>query len=533
MDENKKNGMEPEESFSGQQPQNPQQPGSSEAGGAAPGSGWVFSEQNQQASQPGNQGAASNSRPGPEQEAWRTGEYHGRFTQDHAQEHGQTGSNRPGYDSRYHYSTYQNPDPSNAAAGPQPQPDQGYQWNYEDYQEHQQPREPGKKKGKNKGLMVFGILLCVVLGLGVLSLAGYGVYAMVSQNTAQEQTTEGDTPVEEEPSADAHLTLNDKPASSGQQEAQLSTGELTIPERAKKVQPSVVGIVAYEQGSNVFTGSQNYGSGIIASADGYIITNAHVVEGASVLKVVLHDNTEYTATLVGMDTKTDLAVIKIEAEGLQAAEFGNSDQLEIGDQVIAIGNPGGLELAGSVTVGYVSALNRPINNGTVSAIQTDAAINPGNSGGALVNEYGQVVGINSAKIAETDYEGIGFAIPINEALPIIQELMQYGHVTGRAALGIQGYMINEAVAAMRRMPVGFGIEAVDPSSDLASKNVVAGDIITYINDKQVTSYDVLANELAEFKPGDTVKLTIYRSSSSGGAGRSFEVNVVLIESAGE
>ena len=123
--------------------------------------------------------------------------------------------------------------------------------------------------------------------------------------------------------------------------------------------------------------------------------------------------------------------------------------------------------------------------------------------------------------------------PINEALPIIQELMQYGHVTGRAALGIQGYMINEAVAAMRRMPVGFGIEAVDPSSDLASKNVVAGDIITYINDKQVTSYDVLANELAEFKPGDTVKLTIYRSSSSGGAGRSFEVNVVLIESAGE
>lgn len=534
MDENKKNGMEPEESFSGQQPQNPQQPGSSEAGGAAPGSGWVFSEQNQQASQPGNQEAQNNSRPGPEQEAWRTGEYHGRFTQDHAQEHGQTGSNRPGYDSRYHYSTYQNPDPSNSGAGPQPQPDQGYQWNYEDYQEHQQPREPGKKKGKNKGLMVFGILLCVVLGLGVLSLAGYGVYAMVSQNTAQEQTTEGDTPVEEEPSADAHLTLNDKPASSGQQEAQLSTGELTIPERAKKVQPSVVGIVAYEQGSNVFTGSQSYGSGIIASADGYIITNAHVVEGASVLKVVLHDNTEYTATLVGMDTKTDLAVIKIEAEGLQAAEFGNSDQLEIGDQVIAIGNPGGLELAGSVTVGYVSALNRPINNGTVSAIQTDAAINPGNSGGALVNSYGQVIGINSAKIAATDYEGIGFAISINDAQPIIDDLINYGYVKGRVRMGISVVTIDQLQAQMYGYQPGAGVAAVEQDSTAAAAGLVAGDIITAVDGQEIQSSDDLIELLEGYKPGDTVELTVFRKSlQSYGEDKVLTIKVELMEAGPE
>ena len=280
------------------------------------------------------------------------------------------------------------------------------------------------------------------------------------------------------------------------------------------------------------------GTGIIATEDGYIITNSHVIlDSKSVpVQVKTNDGTFHDAVVVGYDKTTDLAVLKIDGTGYTPAEFGNSDELVMGQAVLAIGNPGGTVLAGSTTGGMVSGLNRNINSGSpysTSYIQVDAAINPGNSGGALVNEYGQVVGINSAKIAETDYEGIGFAIPINEALPIIQELMQYGHVTGRAALGIQGYMINEAVAAMRRMPVGFGIEAVDPSSDLASKNVVAGDIITYINDKQVTSYDVLANELAEFKPGDTVKLTIYRSSSSGGAGRSFEVNVVLIESAGE
>ena len=295
-----------------------------------------------------------------------------------------------------------------------------------------------------------------------------------------------------------------------------------------------MGIECYAFG-NSFTPSSS-GSGIIMTADGYIVTNAHVVEDAAGITVVLENGDAYAAELIGADSDTDLAVLKIEASNLTYVEFGNSDELERGDRVIAIGNPGGTVLAGSTTGGMVSGLNRNINSSSpysTSYIQVDAAINPGNSGGALVNEYGQVVGINSAKIAETDYEGIGFAIPINEALPIIQELMQYGHVTGRAALGIQGYMINEAVAAMRRMPVGFGIEAVDPSSDLASKNVVAGDIITYINDKQVTSYDVLANELAEFKPGDTVKLTIYRSSSSGGAGRSFEVNVVLIESAGE
>ena len=400
-----------------------------------------------------------------------------------------------------------------------------YEWNFADYDQQSSAPARDQAARKKRGRMAAILVGCLV-GVFALAFCGYSIYSAVDSSRVEQDNSGSEV------SALPGLNIQDTP--SGSDTTVLSDGKLSDKEIIKKVSPAVVGIECYAFG-NSFTPSSS-GSGIIMTADGYIVTNAHVVEGANGISVVLENGDAYAAELIGADSDTDLAVLKIEASNLTYAEFGNSDELERGDRVIAIGNPGGTVLAGSTTGGMVSGLNRNINSSSpysTSYIQVDAAINPGNSGGALVNEYGQVVGINSAKIAETDYEGIGFAIPINEALPIIQELMQYGHVTGRAALGIQGYMINEAVAAMRRMPVGFGIEAVDPSSDLASKNVVAGDIITYINDKQVTSYDVLTNELAEYKPGDTVKLTIYRSSSTGGAGRSFEVNVVLIESADE
>ena len=400
-----------------------------------------------------------------------------------------------------------------------------YEWNFADYDQQSSAPARDQAARKKRGRMAAILVGCLV-GVFALAFCGYSIYSAIDSSRVEQDNSSSEV------SALPGLNIQDTPSDGDTTVS--SDGKLSDKEIIKKVSPAVVGIECYAFG-NSFTPSSS-GSGIIMTADGYIVTNAHVVEDAAGITVVLENGDAYAAELIGADSDTDLAVLKIEASNLTYAEFGNSDELERGDRVIAIGNPGGTVLAGSTTGGMVSGLNRNINSSSpysTSYIQVDAAINPGNSGGALVNEYGQVVGINSAKIAETDYEGIGFAIPINEALPIIQELMQYGHVTGRAALGIQGYMINEAVAAMRRMPVGFGIEAVDPSSDLASKNVVAGDIITYINDKQVTSYDVLANELAEFKPGDTVKLTIYRSSSSGGAGRSFEVNVVLIESAGE
>ena len=381
-----------------------------------------------------------------------------------------------------------------------------YEWNFADYDQQSSAPARDQAARKKRGRMAAILVGCLV-GVFALAFCGYSIYSAIDSSRVEQDNSSSEV------SALPGLNIQDTPSDSDTTVS--SDGKLSDKEIIKKISPAVVGIECYAFG-NSFTPSSS-GSGIIMTADGYIVTNAHVVEDAAGITVVLENGDAYAAELIGADSDTDLAVLKIEASNLTYAEFGNSDELERGDRVIAIGNPGGTVLAGSTTGGMVSGLNRNINSSSpysTSYIQVDAAINPGNSGGALVNEYGQVVGINSAKIAETDYEGIGFAIPINEALPIIQELMQYGHVTGRAALGIQGYMINEAVAAMRRMPVGFGIEAVDPSSDLASKNVVAGDIITYINDKQVTSYDVIANELAEFKPGDTVKLTIYRSSSS-------------------
>lgn len=397
-----------------------------------------------------------------------------------------------------------------------------YEWNFADY-DQQGTTPPGRNGGRHgRTAAIAASVLAVVL---ICVFAGYSVYSMISSSR------EGGSGESSSISTVPGLNIQDKPQTTA--EETNSDGKLSNKEIIKKVSPAVVGIECYTAGYSFSPSSS--GSGIIMTADGYIVTNAHVIEGAAGITVMLENGDTYTAQLIGSDTDTDLAVLKINASNLTYAEFGNSDELERGDAVIAIGNPGGTVLAGSTTGGMVSGINRNINSSSpysTTYIQVDAAINPGNSGGALVNEYGQVVGINSAKIAETDYEGIGFAIPINEALPIIEQLMQYGHVTGRAALGISGYMINDAVATMRRLPVGFGIESVEPDSDLNVKNVQAGDIITHINDKEVTSYDVLSNELAQYSPGSTVKLTVYRPSTSGGTGKSFEVNVVLIESTG-
>ena len=406
-----------------------------------------------------------------------------------------------------------------------------YEWNFDNY-DQQGPTPPSEKKPRSKRTRAIVVGVFCLIALLAVFFAGYSLNSAL--NGSASSPAGGEKGSSSEVTTLPGLNIQDTPTEeeSGT-ESIAADGTLTDKEIIRKVSPAVVGVECYSFG-NSFTPTSS-GSGIIMTANGYIVTNAHVVENAVGITVLLENGDAYTATLIGSDADTDLAVLKIDANNLTYAEFGNSDALERGDRVIAIGNPGGTVLAGSTTGGMVSGLDRK-NIGSsspysTSYIQVDAAINPGNSGGALVNAYGQVIGINSAKIAEEDYEGIGFAIPINEALPIIQELMEYGHVTGRAALGVQGYMINEAVASMRRLPVGFGIEYVDPSSDLASKNVVAGDIITQINGIDITSSDVLTNEIAAHSPGDTVTLTIYRSRS--GDGRSFEVDVTLIESTGD
>ena len=267
------------------------------------------------------------------------------------------------------------------------------------------------------------------------------------------------------------------------------------------------------------------------SEDGYIVTNQHVIDGATRLGVTMSDGTTYEATLVGEDTQTDLAVIKIDATGLTPAEFADSGDLQVGDEVMAVGNPGGMQLSSSVTFGYVSALNRPVTNSdtgyTINCIQTDAAINPGNSGGALVDMNGRVVGINSSKISATEYEGLGFAIPSDTVQPIVTDLIDHGYVQDRPMLGITGGFMNAMYAAWYNMPSGFVVQEVT-SENAVRSGLQANDVITAIDDTQVVSANTIAAYIADKKPGDTVTLTVYRSST----GESLQIDLVLSENTG-
>lgn len=302
---------------------------------------------------------------------------------------------------------------------------------------------------------------------------------------------------------------------------------LTTAQVASKVRPCIVGVVQYHQG---MVSAYGEGSGIVVSKDGYIITNNHVVSGAYKLEVVMSDGKRYTAKTVGCDARTDIAVVKIAANGLKTAQLGDSSKCCVGDQVVAIGNPSGLKLAGSVTQGIISAVDRDIDvgNGPMSLFQTDAAINPGNSGGALVNMNGQVIGINSAKIAQQGYEGIGFSIPISSVQPIMNSLMKYGYVKGRVKLGLSCHMLETVTARANKLPSGVYVEYVDPKSNAASSGVKADDIITEIGNVKVTSTGVLLSERDRHKPGENVTLTIYRRSTSG----TLIFNVPLMEDRG-
>lgn len=294
---------------------------------------------------------------------------------------------------------------------------------------------------------------------------------------------------------------------------------LSIVEIARKVGPAVVGIVATGQSTNniflIPTQTQSSGSGIIISSDGYIVTNNHVIDGANTLKVILNTKDEYDAKIVGKDAKTDLAVIKIEASGLTAATLGNSGDVEVGELAVAIGNPLGQELAGTVTTGIISATNRTVtvDDTEYTLLQTDAAINSGNSGGALVNAYGEVIGINSAKISSTGVESLGFAIPTDIAKPVINDLMSKGYVQGRPVIGINGRNITEEMSSYYKLPVGIYVASVIAFSAAEKAGIKPGDVITEFDGKNVTTIDEL-NELRDQKKvGDSVTLTIVRDGN--------------------
>ncbi|WP_242965045.1 S1C family serine protease [Petroclostridium xylanilyticum] len=290
--------------------------------------------------------------------------------------------------------------------------------------------------------------------------------------------------------------------------------ELSVVDIAKKAGPAVVGIVNKVQTRGFIreTVEQGSGSGIIISADGYIITNNHVVDGASEVTVILSNGKKYDAKLIGKDPKTDLAVIKIDAKDLHYAELGDSSTLEVGELAVAIGNPLGQEFAGSVTVGVISALNRTIKieGRQLTLIQTDAAINPGNSGGALVNSYGEVIGINTVKMAATGVEGLGFAIPINEAKPIIEQLIAHGYVKGRPLIGISGRDITSEIASMYNLPEGIYVIQVTPYSGAELAGIQPGDVITKFNGQPVKTMEELNALKEKFKAGDQIELEVNR-----------------------
>lgn len=312
------------------------------------------------------------------------------------------------------------------------------------------------------------------------------------------------------------------------------SSSMSVSEIASKVGPSCVGVINKTKVTpqtyyDPFTGRRYYtsdpnnnelieqgsGSGFIIREDGYIVTNQHVIEGATEISVILNTGDEYTATLVGADSKSDLAVLKIDATGLPAATLGDSSNVVVGEMAVAIGNPLGQELAGTVTAGVISATNRTMSvDGKVyNLLQTDAAINPGNSGGALVNSRGQVIGINTIKLSSDDVEGLGFAIAISEAKPIIDDLMNNGYVSGRPLVGI----------TVQETRNGLSVYSVSPDSGAAKAGIQQGDLIVKADGQAITTSAAL-NEIRDKKsPGDTLTLTVIRG------GELQDIPVVLTE----
>ncbi|MBE6905066.1 MAG: trypsin-like serine protease [Ruminococcaceae bacterium] len=417
---------------------------------------------------------------------------------------------------------------SNQSRGKEP-----YQWKFEDYQQAQ----AASPKRRSKGLIVFSVILASVVVISLVSVAGVSIFNTIQGNRSSVSDTNEpslNVPASELPG----ITLQDKPSNS---EAPSPDGKLSTEQIVDEVEPSIVAITTYLNYGQYQ--AEGMGSGIVISDNGYIATNAHVVEGAIGITVTMSDGTtKYEGRVVGADTKTDLAVIKVEATGLSPASFGNSDQVKVGEKVIAIGNPQSMEFAGSVTQGIVSGLNRQLTassgaGGSTTTysklIQTDAAINPGNSGGALVNEYGQVIGINSAKMISTGAEGMGFAIPSNEVKPIIDDLVKNGRVTGRAMLGITVYPVDISAARLNNVPIGLFVQSTMPESDISRAGIVPGDILTKADGVDLDSNQALSKVLEGKKPGDTIELEVFRPAArSGVSGKKFTATVKLIEDMG-
>ena len=380
----------------------------------------------------------------------------------------------------------------------------------------QKEAKPARKKGVGLGALIAACLICALLGgLGGGALVGSMVDNRVD---ALEQS------LSERSAAEA---LNTVPTlASGSTVSASTDGSAMSPGDIYDLAcQQVVGVTTDVTFTNFFgmtSSAAVKGSGFIISEDGYILTNFHVVEdalrGDLDINVILHDGTRYKAEYVGGEADNDVAVLKIEASGLNAATLGDSDALRVGDAVFAVGNPTG-ELDFSMTSGRVSAKDRLIRTETspagVTMFQVDAPINSGNSGGPVYNDQGQVVGIVTAKPASTGIDGIGFAIPVNDARVIAHDLLTTGYVTGKAHLGVTvNRNYNEMYAQYYGWPMGVYIDDVTPGSCAAKAGIEAGDIITTIDGTEVTSYDELRSVIRRHRAGDSVDIEIYRADEA-------------------
>ena len=387
-----------------------------------------------------------------------------------------------------------------------------------------QDAQPPKKKKKFNGKRVARSAVALVLAAAMGFAGGFvgakfgGSGKVVIQQVAPSSTADSAS------GSDSSITA-----------ASSSGSSLTTEQVADLVSPSVVVItteqVVYSQWSwygqnQVESGA---GSGVIISSDGYILTCAHVVDGASTITVTIGDK-DYTATLVGEDTTSDIAVIKIDADGLTPAIVGNSDSLKVGQSVMAVGNPLG-ELGGTVTGGMISALNRSVtiqgssSVNTMSLIQMDASVSPGNSGGGLFNMNGELVGIVNAKSSSSDAEGLGFAIPINDAIKVAQELLENGYVTGRPYLGITYLAVTDAQTASQLGVNAYGVYVVEvvKGGPAEKAGLQAGDRIVSVDGTEIASKDDLGTLMQKHAAGDTLSITIARD------GQMQTVNVTLGE----
>ena len=356
--------------------------------------------------------------------------------------------------------------------------------------------EPPRKK-RGTGKKVLAGALALVLVAAVSFGGGFAGYMVASKNGGQAVMYQA------APSGSATSTSS-------------STGSLA--DVASAVSPSVV-VVTTEQivTDNYFWGGQQVlsgaGSGVILTTDGYIVTNYHVVEGAQQVTVTLHDDSTYTATVVGSDQQSDIALLKIEADGLTPAVLGDSDNVQVGEVVIAVGNPMGT-LGGTVTDGIVSALNRDITveGNQMTLMQTSAAISPGNSGGGLFNTNGELIGIVNAKYSDDDAEGLGFAIPVNTMKTVVQDLLENGYVTGRPALGITVITVGDVQTAMQYgvSSLGVYVNSVDAGSGAEAAGMKAGDRIVSIGTQLVETTDDVTNALKNYNVGDVVEIQVDR-----------------------